>query len=143
MCSGVCSSEPHSHWAESARRFLFRCFLSPQWPVRRWKMVVWVLLPIFLSVLLLLLLLNVCVCVLSWMAWLVLSFSPSSLPWLLLDCLLFVCLCWCCFCSPDLFVLCSLNLSLSLSLSLSVSLSLLSSPLLSSTPRPHGFWCAG
>ena len=44
MCSGVCSSEPHSQWAESARPSLFRCFLSPQWPVRRRKMVVWVLL---------------------------------------------------------------------------------------------------
>ena len=44
MCSGVCSSKPHSQWAESARPSLFRCFLSPQWPVRRRKMVVWVLL---------------------------------------------------------------------------------------------------
>ena len=44
MCSGVCSSKPYSQWAESARPNLLRCFLSPQWPVRRWKMVVWVLL---------------------------------------------------------------------------------------------------
>ena len=44
MCSGVCSSEPHSQWAESARPSLCRCFLSPQWPVHRRKMVVWVLL---------------------------------------------------------------------------------------------------
>ena len=44
MSSGVCSSEPHSQWAESARPSFFRCFLSPQWPVRRRKMVVWVLL---------------------------------------------------------------------------------------------------
>ena len=44
MCSGICSSKPHSQWAESARPNLFRCFLCPQWPVRRWKMVVWVLL---------------------------------------------------------------------------------------------------
>ena len=44
MCSGVCSSEPHSQWAESARPSLFGCFRSPQWPVRRRKMVVWVLL---------------------------------------------------------------------------------------------------
>ena len=34
MCSGVCSSEPHSQWAESARPNLSRCFLSPQWPVQ-------------------------------------------------------------------------------------------------------------
>ena len=44
MCSGVCSSEPHSQWAESARPNLFRCCLSPHWPVCRRKMVVWVLL---------------------------------------------------------------------------------------------------
>ena len=44
MCSGVCSSEPHSQWAESARPSLFRCFPSPQWPECRWKMVVWALL---------------------------------------------------------------------------------------------------
>ena len=44
MCSGVCSSEPHSLWAKSARPNLFRCFLSRQWSVCRCKMMVWVLL---------------------------------------------------------------------------------------------------
>ena len=44
MCSGVCSSEPHSQWAESARPNLFRCFHSPQWPAHRRKKLVWVLL---------------------------------------------------------------------------------------------------
>ena len=44
MCSGVCFSGPHSQWAESARPSLFRCFLNPQWPAHRRKMVVWVLL---------------------------------------------------------------------------------------------------
>ena len=43
MCSGVCSSKPHSQSAESAKPNLSRCFLSPQWPVCRWKIVVWVL----------------------------------------------------------------------------------------------------
>ena len=44
MCSGVCLSEQHSQWAESARPNLFIWFLSLQWPVRRRKMVIWVLL---------------------------------------------------------------------------------------------------
>ena len=44
ICSGVYSSELHSQWAESAIPNLFRCFLNPQWPVRRWRIVVWVLL---------------------------------------------------------------------------------------------------
>ena len=34
----------HSQWAESARPNFFRCFRSPNWLVRRRKMVIWVLL---------------------------------------------------------------------------------------------------
>ena len=43
MCPAVCSSQPHTQWAESVWPTLLS-FLGPQWPVRRRKMVVWVLL---------------------------------------------------------------------------------------------------